>query len=235
MASDSISAPVLASTHLIQGNCVDILSGMKDKSIDLILGDPPYGIGVEYGSYVDTEANWYELMEQFLPEAIRVAKMVIVPSCKIARLGWFYRNFPPDWLICWYKGSPGHASFIGFNDWEPHVVYGKTKSRLYMHDYFQTRGSPKRGTHNHPCPKPEEWSDWLVSRATSPGMSVLDPFLGSGTTGVSCRRLQRHFIGIDLEGSYLQYAKHRILSTTVAEQTVYPSSDHSANSIRQPL
>ena len=78
---------------------MDCMEGMKqipDKYFQLLLCDPPYGVGIEYSEYVDTEENWYGLMDAFIPEAQRVAEMVIFPSCQIKRLGWFYANYPPS-------------------------------------------------------------------------------------------------------------------------------------------
>ena len=197
------------------GNCIELLKSMPDKSVNLILTDPPYGIGLEYDNYDDSEENWIKLMTDFIPEAARVAKMVIMPSCKIKMLKWIYQNFPPDWLICWYKGSTGHASFIGFNDWEPHLVYGRTKNRLYMHDYFKTVSSPPKGSFEHPCPKPEEWASWIIKRATEEGDIVCDPFTGSGTTGVVCKKLNRKFIGIEWSQKYVDIAEKRITEAVI--------------------
>ena len=192
------------------GDCLEIMKSIPDKSVDAVITDPPYGVNLAYSTYNDTEENWYELMGNVIPELKRVAKMVIMPSCQIKRLGWFYEHFPPDWMICWYKGSTGQASYIGFNDWEPHLVYGRTKNNLYMHDYFQTRASEKAGTFGHPCPKPVDWAKWLISRATETGDTILDPFMGSGTTGVACVQTGRNFIGIEICEDYFNIAKKRI-------------------------
>lgn len=192
------------------GDCLELMKELPDKSIDLVLTDPPYGINLKYESYIDTEDNWYSLMDKVLPEIIRISKMAILPSCQIRRLKWIYNNYPPDWLICWYKGSTGHASYIGFNDWEPHLVYGKTKNRLYMHDYFQTKSSPKKETFGHPCPKPIEWAKWIIERATEENDTVLDCFIGSGTTAIACLQTNRNFIGMELEPKYVDIANKRI-------------------------
>ena len=199
------------------GDCLDILPTLADKSIDLVLTDPPYGINLEYEGYQDTSENWYALMNKFIPEAKRVGKMIIMPSCKIYMMKWFYDNHPPDWLICWYKGSVGHNSFIGFNDWEPHLVYGKTKTNLCMHDYFQTQSSPKKGSLGHPCPKPVAWAAWIVTRATVEADIILDPFAGSGTTAIACIRYKRKYILIEKEEKYCEIAAKRI--ETELEQT----------------
>ena len=195
-------------------SCIDTMSRMPDNNVDLTLTDPPYGIGLEYDAYDDSEENWYELMSSVLPEIIRVSKMTILPSCKIKRLKWIYDNFPPDWLICWYKGSPGHASYIGFNDWEPHLVYGRRVNSLYMHDHFQTKSSPSKGKYGHPCPKPVEWSDWLISRvARKDNIVVYDPFMGSGTVAVSCKKMGHRYIGSEISLSYCDVANKRLAET----------------------
>lgn len=195
-------------------NCLSTMSSMGDKQVDLVLTDPPYGVGMGYDNYDDTEDEWYDLMSRTLPQIIRVSKMAIMPSCQIRRLAWIYTNFPPDWLICWYKGSPGHASFIGFNDWEPHLVYGRRIKKLYMHDYFQTKASPKKGEFGHPCPKPVEWSDWLISRvARGSTITVYDPFMGSGTTAVSCKKAGHNFIGSEISLAYCKVAYDRCRGT----------------------
>ena len=192
-------------------NCLDTMKRMPDNFVDLVLTDPPYGIGLKYSDYADTEDNWYSLMSSCLPEMIRVSKMAILPSCQIKRLGWIYNNFPPDWLICWYKGSTGHASYIGFNDWEPHLVYGRRINQLYMHDYFQTRSSPKKGAFNHPCPKPNEWAEWLITRvARKDNILIYDPFMGSGTTLVVAKQLGHSFIGSEITKAYCDIAEKRI-------------------------
>jgi hypothetical protein len=147
--------------------CMDCREGLKmlpDKSIDLILTDPPYGIDLPYDIYVDSEDNWFKLMNDVLPEMLRVAKMVILPCCQINRLEWIYKNYPPTWLIAWYKGSTGHMSNIGFNDWEPLLVYGRTDKMIPMHDYMKV--SPTPFDNGHPCPKPLKWATWLISRAS---------------------------------------------------------------------
>jgi DNA modification methylase len=191
---------------IINMDCLDVMKNIPDKSVDLVLTDPPYGVNLEYDIYQDTEQNWYDLMEKFIPETKRIGKMVIMPSCQIKRLKWIYEKYPPDWLICWYKGSVGCAGFIGFNDWEPLLVYGKNNT--CMHDYF--KANPERQDNGHPCQKPLEWATWLISRATEKGNIILDPFMGSGTTLVAAKQLKRNFIGIEISEKYCDIARQRL-------------------------
>ena len=111
---------------------------------------------------------------------------------------------------CWYKGSPGHRSYIGFNDWEPLLVYGKNKG-VQMHDYFQQQNIEKMGSYGHPCPKSVSWARWLITRACpDKNGTILDPFMGSGTTGVAAKELGMNFVGIELSPNYFNIAKKRI-------------------------
>ena len=193
--------------------CEDSLEAMKtfpDKYFDLCLTDPPYGVGLKYNGYNDTRDNWIDLMNKFIPLAKRVSKMLIMPSCRIAELPWIYANHSPDWLISWYKGSPGHRSFIGFNDWEPHLVYGKTSSQMQMHDFFQSRLDEQKGNYDHPCPKPLHWAKWLISRALPCGGRVLDAFGGSMTTVIACMQMGFDYMAFEIDQDYFKAAKKRI-------------------------
>ena len=196
--------------QVIQGDCLEVMKQIPDKSIDLVVTDPPYGVDLQYETYQDTEENWFKLMDKFIPEARRIANMVIFPSCQIKRLDWYYKNHKPDWLIAWYKGSPGHVSYVGFNSWEPHLVYGKNKG-IMMHDYFQATNNEKmNGRWQHPCPKPIKWANWLIGKSTKEDMIILDPFAGSGTTLVVAKQLKRRYIGIEIEPKYVEIAKQRL-------------------------
>ena len=203
-----INPVIIGNATLYRGDCLDILPLLH--AIDVTITDPPYGINLEYNSYVDSEENWNKLMLSFIPSVRSISKMVILPSCRIAKLKFIYDNFPPDWLICWYKGSPGHQSFIGFNDWEPHLVYGKSRSNLSMHDHFQTVASVPMGSFGHPCPKPIEWANWLIEKSSLTNDIILDPFMGSGTTGCSAIARNRRFIGIEKDDKYFDIACKRI-------------------------
>ncbi len=186
------------------GDCREVLLDMDTDSIDAVVTDPPYGIGFEYESHDDTLAGWYDLMNSVVPECRRIAGFVVMPSCQIKRLPWWYDNHQPDWLICWHKGSPGHNAVVGFNDWEPHVSWGRPT--VPMHDHFQTRCG--FADYSHPCPKPIEWGMWLVKRASQ--HTILDPFAGSGTTLVAAKLQGRKAIGIEIEEKYCEIAAKRL-------------------------
>jgi len=182
--------------------------GLKEKEIDLVVTDPPYGVGLKYDQYQDTKENWELLMLDLVRWSKLLSKMTIMPCCRIASLQWIYTNIAPDWLMAWYKGSPGHRSYIGFNDWEPLLVYGKTRG-CNMHDYFYCQPDTFKGI-KHPCPKPVGWSAWLINRATKEGDLVVNPCMGSGTCALACKKLNRRFIGIEMSEAYAQVAADRL-------------------------
>ena len=68
----------------------------------------------------------------------------------------------------------------------------------------------KMGNYGHPCPKPLAWAEWIIERATKENDIVLDPFCGSGTVGVACKKLGRRFIGIDISKDYCKMAHDRL-------------------------
>lgn len=202
-----IDKVIIGNCTLYHGDCLDVLPTIDH--VDAVVSDPPYGIDFQYASHDDSLDKWCDLMNKVVPELKRLADFIIMPACAVKRLSWWYANHNPEWLVAWHKGSPGHQSTIGFNDWEPHVVWGRPKKP--MHDYFSTRcGFEENG---HPCPKPLAYALWLVSRAASHHETILDPFMGSGTTGVACAKLGRHFMGIEKERKYFDIACRRIERT----------------------
>ena len=189
---------------LYHGDCREIVPLLG--RFDAVITDPPYGVGLKYFGYDDSEENWFVLMDAIVPTLKSAANFVIMPTCQIKRIGWWYQRHSPEWMVCWHKGSPGHVSKIGFNDWEPHVCWGKPAKP--MHDYFSTPcGFDGSG---HPCPKPMAYTNWLVSRSTNEGQTVLDSFAGSGTTGRACKDLGRKCVMIEREEKYCEIAARRM-------------------------
>jgi site-specific DNA-methyltransferase (adenine-specific)/modification methylase len=190
---------------LYLGDCREILPALG--KVDAVVTDPPYGIEFSYESYDDTLENWLELVPPIVREARKIAPFVVLPCCSISRLGWWYREQPPDWLISWYQaGAPARHSKIGFNTWQALVCFGRPA--VAMHDYFSTTDTPI--ANGHTCPKPDGFSMWLCKRAAQSCGTILDPFMGSGTTGVACANLGRKFIGIEIEPKYFDIACKRI-------------------------
>ena len=195
------------------GNCLEVLKTVPNQSIDLCLTDPPYALaGMDYNSFSDMDMDKVNnLVLDFVKLATQKAKITIFPSGNFSTEKKLYKEYPPQWRICWYKGACPGRSPIGFRDWEMLLVYGD-KICVNQHDYFCCPGE-HLGNYGHPCPKPLKWATWLVERFSPEGGLVCDAFMGSGTVGVASKQLGRRFIGIETDKTYLEIAKQRIGST----------------------
>ena len=195
------------SVKLCLGDCLTVLPTLEPGSVDAVVTDPPYGVGLDYATYDDSLENWRKCFGFVADWGKLNASVTVMPSCQIRQLAWIYANHAPDWLMCWYKGSTGCAAHVGFNDWEPMLVYGKPP-KCCVHDYMAI--TPDSFDNGHPCPKPVAWATWIAERFSWGNDTILDPFMGSGTTGVAAVRLGRKFIGIEIDPTYFEIARKRI-------------------------
>jgi len=190
---------------IYHGDCRDILPELP--KVDLVLTDPPYGVGIDYASYDDALKDTTAMVIDFIKMAVTKSDIVMFTAGKWDTELSLYQKFPPRWRLCWYKGSQSTASAVGFNDWEAVLVYGD-KVHRNAHDYFYAL--PERmGAYGHPCPKPLKFYTTLISRFTKVGETVLDPFLGSGTACRSSLNINRKCIGIEIEEKYCEIAAQR--------------------------
>ena len=206
--------------RLICGDCRDVLPTLAPGSVDAVVTDPPYGVMLgtkpnnqrslsenrQYTSYVDTKENLHSLVGGVLPQAFRVARRtVLTPG---VRNMWMYPQ-PKHVGAFFYPSATGCNSW-GFSCWQPIFYYGKDPygGKGSRPDSMQSTERAERN--GHPCPKPIGQWMWLLQRASLEGETILDPFMGSGTTGVACVRTGRRFIGIELDAGYFEIAKRRI-------------------------
>ena len=215
--------------QLHHGDCLEFMRTLPAGSVDAVVTDPPYGVGLvkktsDYrwsanfdngeslkasSTYKDDPEHVKWLIKEFVPEVLRVAKRALI-YCGAAMLF----NYPePDGIGCVYSPSGAGSSKWGFQCFHPILYYGKD---LYLQtgkgrrpNSFQTV-QPNKEKIDHPCPKPVEWMTWAVKRVSFEGMTVFDPFMGSGTTGVACVQTGRHFIGCEIDAGYFEIAKRRI-------------------------
>lgn len=189
---------------LLHGDCLEEMKKIPDGSIDLVLTDPPYGLDIKYLSYEDSQENLHKLIDDMMPELLRVGKRVaIFPGINNV---WRYPK--SDWMMCWFYGTTGSWGKMGYNSWQPILFYGKNNRRYGM-DTVKYSKIEKRHP-GHPCSKPIGLMTALVERLSDEGETVLDPFMGTGSTGVACKNLNRNFIGIELDPTYFEIAQKRI-------------------------
>lgn len=216
---------------LYLGDCRDVLPTLGQ--MHALVTDPPYGIGLEKktsdfrGSrffdggetlkasrlYEDDPAHVLELLSDFVPRALARSERGLIYSGPA--MLWAYPR-PASIGSVFTPNGAGRTAW-GFQCTHPILYYGKDP---YLQDGLGGRPNsfrdeqPNREKIDHPCPKPLPWMLWAVNRASRRGETVLDPFMGSGTTGVACVKLGRQFVGIELKERYFDIACRRIDDAT---------------------
>ena len=193
--------------RILWGDCLSILPTLEPGSIDAVVTDPPYNVGLKYGENVDDRKEWYgdwcadwmRLLNKIGPDCIAV-------SCGMANLGLWASEFRPKWFIAWNKPAAMGRCCIGFNNWEPIALFGKPPKVIA--DSFTACIVPDDAVEGHPCPKPLRWGLWQVENLTK--QSVLDPFAGSCTVAVACARTGRRSISIEIEERYFRIGIERM-------------------------
>lgn len=211
--------------NLFQGDCLEVMKGIPDGSVDLVLTDPPYGMDLKpqrasakfHGKKIinDDNLSW---SDEFFEQCYRVAKnntasmffcshhcvSEFIASAKKA--GYEIKN-----LLVWDKGHFG----MGGN-WRPvhELILIATKGRFVTKSKnLRTIVSFKKLHHSkaqHPTQKPVDLLEHLIVEPDYEPSVILDPFMGSGSTGVACVNTNRKFIGIELDETYFNIAKERI-------------------------
>ncbi len=214
----------IGDARLILGDCREVLPMLG--RVDAVVTDPPYGVGLTgkaghyrnepdakradtYASYDDTLDNFNAIILPAISQAIAIADsaLVFMASRNIQLL-------PPGELGGIYLPNGCGRSSWGFQCFMHCVFYG---SDPYARAGIGSRPNGKYGLYgndanqiDHPCAKPIDAMVWAVNRASLERQTVLDLFMGSGTTGVACARLGRRFIGIEVHEPYFDIACRRI-------------------------
>lgn len=206
-----------SSFDVICGDCVDVMKGLADKEFALCLTDPPYNVRCGYDLYADdvTKDEYLRFSMNWFEEARRIADAVMFTPGNANLRMWITEIEYPKEIVMLYLPNQSSASFSGgFSHWEPVLCYGKIRLRktaIKGNVAYQRDVGDK-----HPCPKNVKiWSDVLENMYPQPD-SVIDPFLGSGTTAVVSRNAKvDRFIGVDMSEEYCDLARGRIGAVTV--------------------
>ncbi len=169
--------------------------------VDLVLTDPPYGCG---------KAEWDDEFPSWcVPLSFRAAPLVCImpglwalPDC-VKAMGDRYK-----WVLAGHNCNGMTHGAIGFNNWIPAIVGGDVPRRGQDAYSFVVGHAPKPP--GHESPKPLPFMKWLVERLSDAEQTILNPFMGSGTTLVAARDLGRKAIGIEIEERYCEIAAKRL-------------------------
>jgi site-specific DNA-methyltransferase (adenine-specific) len=194
-----------AGITIYHGDCRDVLPSVD--SAELILTDPPYGVGENYESFADTKTAVELLIRDIAPRFLITAKRTLLTHGNGNQ--WMYPI--PDWTLCWFISAGCGRTPWGFSCWQPILAYGNDPAvhlGCLPDAYASNETSPANG---HPCPKPLGLWKWLMKRgAPKDGDLVIDPFMGSGTTLRAAKDLCRRAIGIEIEEKYCEIAAKRL-------------------------
>lgn len=234
-------------TFVANGDCLTKMSAIPDHSIDLILTDPPYNLGLfmkkrgtnlkklrsnhfSAQGWDDLEFDeWTKQMDIFLKECNRVLKkrgnLIIFMSVikaetliSIAERNHFYYKT----IGIWHKTNPMprnmNLHFINSTESWIYFVNEATTGVFNnggkpIHDFIETAtiSAKEHKQGNHPTQKPVALMKHFIEILSNPDGIILDPFMGSGSTGVACVGSNRMFLGIELSEEYFKNASKRLI------------------------
>lgn len=199
----------IGNATLYHGDCLKILPTLE--KVDAVVTDPPYGLKenahrvasrrrlaktTDYGDF-----DWDER-----PASKEQINACLSAGNEVAIFGGNYFHLPPSrcWLI-WDKEMSGN-----FADAELAWTNIKGSVRLIRHMWNGMLRASENYQRVHPTQKPIVVMEWVINQMKKSPQTILDPFMGSGTTGVACMNLGRKFIGIEIEKKYFDIACERI-------------------------
>lgn len=202
------------------GDCLEVMKHIPDNSVDLVLTDPPYNVGIDYGNGSDKqkEDKFVEWFESIIKELTRILRdggnfISIVGEHNLPKkLEILSKHLTYNWIIVWYKPNAMQFGKTGYSVQSLIQWYSKGKGfkNGKKRDVIVVPINPSKNRNGHPTPKPLDLISELVVRFSNDKDVVLDPFLGSGTTAVACKQLNRKFIGIEISEKYCSIAKDRL-------------------------
>lgn len=193
------------------GDCLEVMRSMPDRSVDVVITDPPYGIGecrskimsrgilanpIDYGEF-----DWdrQPATQEQIDNCRRVSKHQVI-------FGGNYFVLPPSSsYIVWDKNN-------GSNDFADCELAWTSHKKAVRKFKWTWNGFIKEKPEKrfHPTQKPLAVMNWILVNYSNEGDTILDPFMGSGTTGVACVQTGRNFIGIEIDPDYFAIAQKRI-------------------------
>lgn len=204
---------VIGNAELYLGDCRDLLPQLE--SVHAVVTDPPFGIGFQYASHADRPEDYPELMQWLVSECLRLSAGPCFVWQSMANCGRWHEWFPPGFrILAACKGFVTQRATAVQFAWDPVISWGLPSGRAdrWVYDWnvcsVPNFGSGRESI-DHPCPRPVQHCEWLLGAVPAASL-ILDPFIGSGTTGVAALRLGRRFIGCEIDPGYFEVACRRL-------------------------
>lgn len=203
--------------ELYCGDALELIPQMSGRKIDAVISDLPYGI-----QYTDRKQRSIQGDKDTTVGQTAINLVMHLFECPLIVFASPKKPFQGMWnsLLVWDKGEAvgggGDCKRTWKLTWEliqaarTGVLNGKREGSVLRHYRIV-----QQNYEFHPNQKPVGLLSYLIGKVTNPGMTVFDPFMGSGSTGVACVLTGRKFIGIEIEVDYFQRAVQRIEKATV--------------------
>jgi DNA modification methylase len=190
---------IIGGCTLLLGDCREIVPTLDP--VDACVTDPPYGIGAGMMNFGKWRTSRMEKSEW----DAAAADLSVLPDVPTIIWGGNYFDLPPSRaFLVWDKG----AGFKGRDFAECELAWCSWDGNARVFDYDPLARGAYRDK-EHPTQKPVELMVWCLQQIPA-AQSILDPFMGSGTTGVACVKLGRRFVGVEIDPAYFDIACKRI-------------------------
>jgi len=202
-------------TNIYNGDCIEYIKTIKDKSIDCLITDPPYGVDIQFGAYDNQLSRKIENDGNIEDALVLLDEMLINVKSKLKEDAHIYifcnwkiypqfnqiisNHFQIKNLIIWDKLFMGMGDLKGnySSSYEMIVFAGGNREFLNRpKNIIQCRFSDERF---HNTQKPVELIKQLIENSTNVNETIFDPFLGSGSTVVAAKEMKRNFIGCEID------------------------------------
>jgi site-specific DNA-methyltransferase (adenine-specific) len=188
-------------------DCLEGMQQMPDKCIDLVITDPPYGIGINHnmGRRKGDKPSDYQPAvwdndsppAEYFEEIFRISKNQVIFGAN-----HFISKIPYD-SSCWLMWDKGFSEDLSFAQFE--LAWTSFDSTCKKFEC-----SSKQDDRFHPTQKPVKLFEWIIKNYAKEGDIICDPFFGSGSCLVACIRMGHQFIGFEKEKVYFDAAQIRI-------------------------
>jgi DNA modification methylase/ParB-like chromosome segregation protein Spo0J len=202
-------------TNIYNGDCIEYIKTIKDKSIDCLITDPPYGVDIQFGAYDNQLSRKIENDGNIEDALLLLDEMLLNVKSKLKDDAHIYifcnwkiypqfnqiisKHFQIKNLIIWDKLFMGMGDLKGnySSSYEMIVFAGGNREFLNRpKNIIQCRFSDERF---HNTQKPVELIKQLIENSTNVNETIFDPFLGSGSTVVAAKEMKRNFIGCEID------------------------------------
>lgn len=210
---------MLPVNEIICGDCLEVMAGFPTHQVDVVITDPPYGIGEargknkSRGNLATAQDYGTSAWDDAPPPPQAFSAMRRVSRHQVIFGGNYFAEWlpnSPSWIV-WDKDN-------GTNDFADCELAWTSYNRAVRKIKWRWNGMlqenmGEKDVRFHPTQKPLGLMLWVVGNYSEPGDLILDPYSGSGTTCVAAKRLGRHYIGIEIDPDYCRKARARLRDT----------------------